>query len=68
MKMALSSIVLAAVSSMSVAATTKVKSQQGLLKGTREAGLTVFRGIPFAAPLVGDLRWRRSLRHGCCAS
>ena len=35
-----------------------VKVEQGLLQGTAEDGLTVYRGIPFAAPPVGDLRWR----------
>jgi para-nitrobenzyl esterase len=35
-----------------------VKVEQGLLQGTYENGLTVYKGIPFAAPPVGDLRWR----------
>jgi para-nitrobenzyl esterase len=35
-----------------------VKVQDGLLQGTFEAGLAVYKGIPFAAPPVGDLRWR----------
>ena len=35
-----------------------VKVEGGLIQGTREEGLTVYRGIPFAAPPVGDLRWR----------
>ncbi|MGP8239554.1 MAG: carboxylesterase/lipase family protein [Limisphaerales bacterium] len=35
-----------------------VKVEQGLLQGTAENGLTVYLGIPFAAPPVGDLRWR----------
>jgi para-nitrobenzyl esterase len=35
-----------------------VKIEQGLVQGTSEEGLAVFRGIPFAAPPVGDLRWR----------
>jgi para-nitrobenzyl esterase len=36
----------------------QVKVDGGLLQGTIESGLTVFKGIPFAAPPVGDLRWR----------
>src|SRR5512142_1913416 len=35
-----------------------VKTEGGLLKGAIEDGLVVYRGIPFAAPPVGDLRWR----------
>ena len=35
-----------------------VRVEQGLVQGTSEDGLTVYRGIPFAAPPVGDLRWR----------
>ncbi|MDP2883612.1 MAG: carboxylesterase family protein [Ignavibacteria bacterium] len=34
-----------------------VKVEEGLIQGTSEDGLTVYRGIPFAAPPVGDLRW-----------
>ncbi len=41
-----------------VAASTTAKVEQGVLKGAREGSLTVYRGIPFAAPPVGDLRWR----------
>jgi para-nitrobenzyl esterase len=35
-----------------------VKIEGGLVQGTSEDGLMVYRGIPFAAPPVGDLRWR----------
>jgi para-nitrobenzyl esterase len=35
-----------------------VKVEGGLVQGAAEDGLTVYRGIPFAAPPVGDLRWR----------
>ena len=35
-----------------------VRVEDGLLQGTIEDGLRVYRGIPFAAPPVGDLRWR----------
>ena len=35
-----------------------IKVEGGLLQGTSEDGLTIYRGVPFAAPPVGDLRWR----------
>jgi para-nitrobenzyl esterase len=35
-----------------------VKVEGGMVQGTLEDGLTVYRGIPLAAPPVGDLRWR----------
>ena len=35
-----------------------IQVEGGLVRGTLEDGLTVYRGIPFAAPPVGDLRWR----------
>ncbi|HEX7584326.1 MAG TPA: carboxylesterase family protein, partial [Prolixibacteraceae bacterium] len=35
-----------------------VKVQEGILQGTVEDGLTVYKGIPFAASPVGDLRWK----------
>lgn len=35
-----------------------VKVEQGMVQGVSENGLAVYKGIPFAAPPVGDLRWR----------
>ncbi|MEV8311147.1 carboxylesterase family protein [Streptomyces flavidovirens] len=35
----------------------------GQLKGAVEAGVTVFRGVPYAAPPVGSLRWRPAQPH-----
>lgn len=36
---------------------TTIKVHEGKLQGTTENGLTVFKGVPFAAPPIGDLRW-----------
>ena len=41
-----------------VSTATVVCTQSGQLQGTVEGGYRAFRGIPFAAPPVGDLRWR----------
>src|SRR5665647_2635924 len=35
-----------------------VKTINGKNKGTDESGIAVFRGVPYAAPPVGNLRWR----------
>jgi len=36
----------------------KVKVANGMLEGVIESGVTIFRGVPFAKPPVGDLRWK----------
>jgi len=35
-----------------------VKAPAGAVQGTMEGGMRIFRGIPYAQPPVGELRWR----------
>ncbi len=35
-----------------------VQTAHGLLRGSAEGGLAVFRGVPYASPPVGERRWR----------
>lgn len=41
-----------------VAVAQRVVTEAGIISGLRENGLDIYKGIPFAAPPVGNLRWR----------
>lgn len=36
----------------------QVKTTNGILEGTDDSGIHSFKGVPFAQPPVGDLRWK----------
>jgi len=36
----------------------RVSTLNGILEGANESGIKVFKGVPFAAPPVGELRWK----------
>ena len=43
---------------IAAAAPSPVRVENGLLQGTQDGDLSVYLGIPFAAPPVGQLRWQ----------
>ncbi len=42
----------------SIMAQTQVKVTEGILEGKDLSGIHVFKGVPFAAPPIGELRWK----------
>lgn len=61
LRTALASALLSAPFAASAQLSNPVPTQQGLVRGApgKIEGVTVFKGIPFAAPPVGELRWKQ---------
>src|ERR1700757_809563 len=51
-------VVLATIQLASVAVAQRVLTDSGEISGMQESGLDIYKGVPFAAPPVGDSRWR----------
>ena len=51
-------LAMAAASAGAQSSPPQVKIASGMLSGVRDGDVVAFKGVPFAAPPVGDLRWR----------
>jgi para-nitrobenzyl esterase len=51
-------VVVLATSATTLAQSPRALTESGAISGVHESGLNVYKGSPFAAPPVGDLRWR----------
>src|SRR5690606_35890776 len=60
MRLAFAAMMLGTASLAHAAIEAPVKTVNGLVQGVagKQAGITAFKGIPFAAPPVGELRWK----------
>jgi para-nitrobenzyl esterase len=51
-------VVVLTTSATTLAQSPRALTESGAISGVRESGLSVYKGVPLAAPPVGDLRWR----------
>lgn len=56
--LAVTALMAAALQPVSAVDEPVVKSPAGVARGTLESGIRVFRGLPYAAPPIGERRWR----------
>jgi para-nitrobenzyl esterase len=57
-KLLLSGLVAAAVPAMASAQSAEVKIDSGTIRGSQDEGVLSWKGVPFAQPPLGPLRWR----------
>jgi para-nitrobenzyl esterase len=48
---------------VTIAGAQVVKTNKGYIRGINENGITVFKGIPYAAPPIGNLRFKPTQEH-----
>lgn len=58
LKLAFAALAVLSITSCTTLPPEQAKVEQGIVQGSIEDGLRVFKGIPFAAPPQGDLRWK----------
>ncbi len=58
----LAAAAIAAVLPVGAAFAQQVRTESGVLAGIHADGLSIYKGVPFAAPPLGDLRWQPPAR------
>jgi para-nitrobenzyl esterase len=51
-------VLLPATSAITLAQSPQATTESGAISGISASGLSIYKGVPFAAPPLGDLRWR----------